>query len=102
MKRKWKYGWLSPEGEFFEKPANHEKWACEYVTEHGLWDEYSKWDTFARGCCEFLVHVKKWVLLHNPCGGEPIVSCRGRPITKEQEKFLSAYFGHDDWLETAY
>jgi hypothetical protein len=102
MKREWKYGWLSPDGEFFERYSNHERWAGDYVTEHGLWDEYIKWDTFARGCGEFLVYVKRWVLLHNPCGKKPIVSCCGRRITKKRNDFLLTYFGNDDWLETVH
>jgi hypothetical protein len=101
-KVRWKYGFLSPEGKFFERYSRHEEWAGEYVTEHKLWSEYTKWDKFANGCAEFLVHEKKWVLLHNPCGGKPTVSCCGRQITKKQNDFLLAYFGNDDWVEFNY
>jgi len=82
------YGWLNPQGVYYEVSwGKHEAWAMEYIKLHYP-AEYEKTCYYG----DFL-KSKKWILLHNPCGGaaEYPAGCIGY-ATNKQKDFLYDYF----------
>ena len=97
------YGWLSPNGDFFEVEwGSHESWAREYIdknypdTPTGLFEEgyYSG---------DFLVK-KGWLLLHNPYEVRGLPQITNDDIsnaTKRQKEFLYDFFMERDMPNNA-
>ncbi len=91
------YGWIKPNGEFVERDWNHYDHALEVIKENGLqkeFDEYMERDIVRNVCpLDFLVYIKRWVLLHSPSRG------LARPqfnqemgMTSSQKHFLVDYY----------
>jgi hypothetical protein len=82
------YGWLNPDGKFFESGwGDHEKWANEYMEKH-----YPNQDIYYAG--DFL-KKNGWILLHNPYnryGHADVLSDDIQSATNKQKEFLYDYF----------
>lgn len=94
------YGWLAPDGEFFEVDwGNHQEWAQRYieesfpeVAENDDIDMQTKSNTGLIGAGDWLVE-RGWVLLHSPSQG--IAQPTRNPVkryTKAQQEFLYDYY----------
>lgn len=84
------YGWLSPEGEFFDVPwGHHTGWAWDYVKENEI---ASKPGEFGMDAGDLLVE-KGWVLMHNPMKGTGRATMkRDGKLTLPQKDFLVDYY----------
>lgn len=88
------FGWLSPEGKFFEAEwGSHNRWASDYIEKY-----YPDIDTapFSEGYYseDFLIK-RGWILLHNPYnphGYADIESTDLYKATQKQKEFLFDYF----------
>ena len=94
------YGWLAPDGEFYEVDwGNHQEWAQRYieesfpeVAEDDETDMQTKCNVGLIGAGDWLVE-RGWVLLHNPSQG--IAMPTKNPVkryTKAQKEFLYDYY----------
>ena len=82
------YGWLSPNGEFFEADwGHHNEWAREYLEKND--SEYD--DVRSDKCTDRLIELH-WVLLDNPCGGIATPKYGEFGMTKAQKEFLYNYY----------
>ena len=82
------YGWLSPNGEFFEADwGEHNEWAREYLEKND--PEYD--DIYSDKCTDRLIELH-WVLLDNPCGGIATPKYSSFGMTKAQKEFLYDYY----------
>lgn len=82
------YGWLSPDGEFFEVGwGDHVGWAWDYVRENEIESINGIFDAG-----DLLVALG-WVLVHNPMRGVGRATlAKDGKLTMEQKKFLFDYF----------
>ena len=82
------YGWLSPNGEFFEADwGHHNEWAREYLEKND--PNYD--DVRSDMCTDRLIELH-WVLLDNPCGGIATPKYGEFGMTKAQKEFLYDYY----------
>ena len=99
------YGWLSPTGEFTESDwGTHEDAAQEIVNKKGFEEEYRKWNKYQEEKYkdvnskrialhrDFLVEVKGYVIIHNPCLIGNYIVTYVKDLTKKQKDFLYGYF----------
>jgi hypothetical protein len=84
------YGWLHPNGSYYPVAwGNHEGWAGRYIERNyprKAWFSQPVGSTAG----DFLV-ARGWVLLHNPLGGDAVLTHR-KAFTKDQKEFLSDYY----------
>lgn len=88
------FGWLSPDGEFFEGEwGEHEKVAREIIKKKGLEEEFRKaeLETFELAR-DFLCDIKGWCLIHNPSGFGGYDVTYLKDLTRKQKDFLYGYF----------
>ena len=88
------FGWLSPSGDFTEAGfADHEEVAQKLIRMRCFQTEYKEQNAseFVTGR-DFLVDVKGYVLIHNPCGDGGYNVSHTKPLTKKQNEFLFGYF----------
>ena len=82
------YGWLSPNGEFFEADwGEHNEWARKYLEKNDA--EYD--DVYSDKCTDRLIELH-WVLLDNPCCGIATPKYGDFGMTKAQKEFLYDYY----------
>jgi hypothetical protein len=85
----YSYGWLSPEGKFYEVNwGHHPGWAMEYVNEH--FPDVDDSSLFFHH--DDFLRKQGWILLHDPSGRGVIIEEGDRPKTKQQKEFLYDYF----------
>lgn len=94
------YGWLAPDGEFFEVEwGNHQEWAQRFIEENfPETDEDTEIDMQVKcnvgliGAGDWLIE-RGWVLLHNPSQGIAIPTKNPtKRYTKKQQEFLYDYY----------
>ena len=87
-------GWLSPSGEFFSVAwGEHERFAGDYIFKHNLTKERKNYKINGgeREYKDFLIQVKRFVLLDNPSNdGKTNISYK--TLSNAQKKFLEEYF----------
>ena len=99
------YGWLSPTGEFTESDwGTHEDAAQKIVNKKGFEEEYRKWNKYQEEKYkdvnskrialhrDFLVEVKGYVIIYNPCLIGNYIVTYVKDLTKKQKDFLYGYF----------
>ena len=88
---KYKYGWLSPKGTFYEQPHNHESLAFDLVHRYfGKGKPLYKVLNGKYSAGDFL-RDRYWVLIHNPNGRRISIEIE-RQLTKKQKEFLYDYY----------
>lgn len=100
----YKYGWLSPEGEFtYVEWGCHQDWALEYVkSDKKLFNEYFKSNLNCGSLGDYLIYFKGWVLLHNTHFGVPKPEYNKKfGINKIQREFLNRYYNEMNEPEMA-
>lgn len=92
------YGFVEPNGNFIESDfGTHTDKAYEIIKEKGFYEEWEKSKKESDkydSPVDFLVYVKKYILMHNPIMGglgETIAQTPNR-ITKAQREFLYDYY----------
>lgn len=99
------YGWLAPDGTFYEVEwGNHQEWANNYLKEYLSEEEQkaalieinmsgmTKSGTDIMGAADYLVR-RGWVLLHNPSQGIAVPTRNPlKRYTKAQQEFLYDYY----------
>lgn len=87
------YGWLEPSGKFHPVDwGEHQNWACNYVMKL-VDDGLLSIDDAPVDAGEWLVEEKRWVLLHNPAQGIPIITTSAvSRMTKAQKEFVYDYY----------
>lgn len=99
------YGWLAPDGTFYEVEwGNHQEWANNYLEEYLSEEEQkaalieinmsgmTKSGTDIMGAADYLVR-RGWVLLHNPSQGIAVPTRNPlKRYTKAQQEFLYDYY----------
>lgn len=92
------YGWVSPTGEFTESPwGTHEESAEKIINSKNWGEEYNTWldeqpnNAMGINFRDFLIRVKRYVLIHDPSGVGYRVT-NSRELTKKQKDFLYGYF----------
>lgn len=100
------YGWLSPDGKFYQVDfGGHESWAHNYLLDgHAdMFDNYAKYvvpdiksPSFGDCLCDY-----QWILLHNPSMGIAYVTRNEfKRVTEKQKEFLYAYYmAHNNTIE---
>lgn len=85
------YGFIAPDGEFFAVEwAGHEQFAEDYIRAHDGWETVLK--SGVHTGTDYLVHIKGWLLIHNPQMGKPILTRGDRPMTKAQRESMFDYY----------
>lgn len=84
-----KYGWLSPDGEFYEMFTGHEQFARELLEDEEF-EVNNRFKIYAYG--DELIR-RGWVLIHNPPGGVGKSTLNiNHKLTKKQREFLFLYY----------
>ena len=89
------YGLLSPSGKFIEGDfGEHEQLAWNIIEENNWNDDYLEEIGAISTACDYLVHKKRYVIIHNPSGdgGYIVTANLMYPLTKAQREFLYNYF----------
>lgn len=94
-----RYGFLAPSGTFLEgKWGSHTELAYKII-EKNLWeDEFWQWSSqFGNDGIDFLIQVKRYVLIHCPTGRGPAIISRSNIalLTRYQKEFLYDYLIND-------
>lgn len=97
VKETKEFGWLSPTGIFTTSPfGTHEQSATEIIDKKGFTTEFKKWSetnpASLRLKRDFLVYVKGYCLIHNPCCDGGYIVSHKKPLTKYQREYLYTFF----------
>ena len=98
------YGWLAPDGRFFDVPwGDHQDWAMKHIKETGIYESLSMKERISsEGLGDALIN-RGWVLLHSPGHrtAQPTKK-NGHRYTKAQMDFLFDYYMERGLKEHAY
>lgn len=90
------WGWLAPDGVFFESEwGTHLQLAGDIIEQKDWEDEFEEWQENNNVMApenDFLCQVKGWVLIHNPGMDGGYIVTNVKPFTKKQREFLYDYF----------
>lgn len=100
------YGWILPDGTFFESPFGKHESEAKAICEKYRWtEEYWKWEDLKQDLNglrlhrDFLIMVKNCCLIHDPTGCGGYIVTHNTPLTEKQKEFLYDYFkSMDDTL----
>ncbi len=91
------YGWLSPEGKFFDAPfGHHNEWARKYLEKND--PEFD--EIYSDKCKDKLIELH-WVLLDSPYGGIATPKFGHFGMTKAQKEFLYDYYMERNLVDEA-